>query len=70
METFVKIGHEMEKALPILTDCVMRILNSSAGDDAKHYALEALTNVAKIEGINITGCTFNGSSIRESKKRK
>lgn len=61
MKSLVHIGADVEqvkKVLPNLTIAIMKILNSSAGDDVKKKALDSLTGAYEVKNNHLENCSF------------
>lgn len=61
MQTGMNIGTVVSKeSLEPLTDAIVRIMEARADQETIRAGLEALTNMAKIEGVTIENCVVNG----------
>lgn len=60
MEQMLKIsgGMENEKQFDSVIDAIENIINCSAADTVKQVALETLRNIASVENLSISNCTF------------
>lgn len=57
MKSAIHIGTDAEKlskALPDITKNIINILNTTAGDDVKKCAIEALTKAFSVNNINLS----------------
>ena len=62
MKSLLHIGADVdgvEKTLPKITDSVLKILGTSAGDDVKIKALDILQGTFKVENVNVINSIFN-----------
>ncbi len=63
MKSMIHIGADVEqtrKVLPDLTDSILKILATSAGDDVKEKALEILSGSFEVKNVSISNSNFTG----------
>jgi len=51
---------KVSAALPALTKSLVQILNTSASDDTKKAAIEAISKATSVGNTTVTGCSFTG----------
>ena len=59
----IHVGADVEqcnKVLPTLTESILKILNTAAGDEVKKKALDMLTGAYEVKNVTIQNCTFTG----------
>jgi hypothetical protein len=51
-------GSATAETVAVLTDSILQILATNAGDEVKKYAITALSTAFKVENVNISNCNF------------
>jgi hypothetical protein len=65
MKNLLHIGADAEKVkgrLPEITKALLALMATSAGDDVKKAAIDALTKAYAVENVSVNNCTFTGKS--------
>ena len=71
MKSLMHIGADVDqtkKVLPQLTISILKIINTSAGDDVKKKALEMLSGTFEVKQCVVQNCSFVGNT--DDKKEK
>lgn len=61
MQTGMNIGTVVDKdSLGALTDSLISIMAANADQETKRHAIDALSRMARVEGVTIANCIVNG----------
>lgn len=58
---FVGLDKDAIKAtLPALTDSILKVMNTAAGDEVKKTAITALAGSVEVKNVSISNCQISG----------